>query len=110
MPPERIGPYEIIKPIGQGGMGEVLLGRDDRLDRLAAIKVLPAKPDDNQQHRQRFLEEARSASAITHPNVCVIYDIGETDEGQPFIAMEYIEGNTLDELNSTGPLTTELTI
>jgi len=109
VPPERIGPYEIIKPIGQGGMGEVLLGRDDRLDRLAAIKVLPAKPDDNQQHRQRFLEEARSASAITHPNVCVIYDIGETDEGQPFIAMEYIEGNTLDELNSTGPLTTELT-
>ena len=109
MLPERIGPYEIIKPIGQGGMGEVLLGRDDRLDRQAAIKILPEKPDDNEQRRQRFLEEARSASAITHPNVCVIYDVGETDGGQPFIAMEYIDGNTLDELNSTGPLTNELT-
>ncbi len=109
MSTERIGPYEIIRPIGQGGMGEVLLGHDERLDRQAAIKVLPEKPDDNEQRRQRFLEEARSASAITHPNVCVIYDVGETDDGQPFIAMEYIEGNTLDELNSTGPLTTELT-
>ena len=109
MSTERIGPYEIIRPIGQGGMGEVLLGHDERLNRQAAIKVLPEKPDDNEQRRLRFLEEARSASAITHPNVCVIYDVGETDDGQPFIAMEYIEGNTLDELNSTGPLTTELT-
>ena len=90
MLPERIGPYEIIKPIGQGGMGEVLLGRDDRLDRQAAIKILPEKPDDNEQRRQRFLEEARSASAITHPNVCVIYDVGETDGGQPFLSLIHI--------------------
>lgn len=108
--PERIGPYEIIKPIGQGGMGEVLLGRDTRLDRQAAIKVLPGGFVEEDQRRQRFLEEARSASAITHPNVCVIYDVGETEQGQPFIAMEYIEGNTLDELNSTAPLATEMTI
>ncbi|GIS61831.1 MAG: hypothetical protein CM1200mP2_40560 [Planctomycetaceae bacterium] len=64
--PERIGPYEIIKPIGQGGMGEVLLGRDDRLDRQAAIKILPEKPDDNEQRRQRFLEEALSRRPRSH--------------------------------------------
>ncbi len=109
MTPSQIGPYEILELIGRGGMGEVLLGRDPRLDRQAAIKVLPADSGDDEQRLQRFLQEARSASAITHPNVCVIYDVGETDEGQPFIAMEYIEGKTLDELNSTGPLATEMT-
>jgi serine/threonine protein kinase len=110
---KQIGPYQIIRPIGHGGMGEVLLGHDDRLDRQAAIKVLPDDSNKDRfdtQRRQRFLQEARSVSAIAHPNVCVIYDIGETSEGQPFIAMEYIEGNTLCEINSTGPLTIELTI
>ena len=69
----QIGPYRIIRPIGHGGMGDVLLGHDDRLDRQAAIKVLPDNDDrvgDDTQQRERFLQEARSASAIGHPNVC----------------------------------------
>jgi len=93
-------------------MGDVLLGHDDRLDRQAAIKVLPdgdGRVGDDNQRRERFLHEAQSASAITHPNVCVIYDIGETEDSRPFIAMEFIEGRTLRELNSTGPLSIELT-
>ena len=109
---EQIGPYRILRPIGRGGMGDVLLGHDDRLDRQAAIKVLPdgdGRVGDDNQRRERFLQEARSASAITHPNVCVIYDIGETEGSRPFIAMEFIEGRTLRELNSTGPLSIELT-
>ena len=109
----QIGPYQIIRPIGHGGMGDVLLGHDNRLDRHAAIKVLPdsdGRVGDDTQQRERFLQEARSASAIVHPNVCVIYDIGETEDGRPFVAMEFIEGRTVRELNSTGPISIELTI
>ena len=69
-------------------MGEVFLGEDGRLGRQAAIKILPVEFCESAERRQRFLEEARSASAINHPNACVIYDVGETDVGQPFIAKE----------------------
>ena len=110
MHPPQIGPYKIVRSIGQGGMGEVLLGEDSRLGRQAAIKILPEELCESAERRQRFLEEARSASAITHPNACVIYDVGETEVGQPFIAMEYVEGETLRALVKQGPLATELVV
>ena len=69
-------------------MGEVFLGEAGRLGRQAAIKILPVEFCESAERRRRFLEEARSASAIDHPNACVIYDVGETDVGQPFIAKE----------------------
>ncbi|MEE3373286.1 MAG: protein kinase [Planctomycetota bacterium] len=110
MHPAQIGPYKILRSIGEGGMGEVLLGEDGRLGRQAAIKILPAELCQSVDRRQRFLEEARSASAINHPHACVIYDVGETDSGQPFIAMEYVEGDTLRALVKQGPLATELAV
>ena len=110
MHPAQIGPYKILRSIGQGGMGEVFLGEDGRLGRQAAIKILPSELCESAERRQRFLEEARSASAINHPNACVIYDVGETDAGQPFIAMEFVEGETLRTLVKQGPLATELVV
>jgi serine/threonine protein kinase/Tfp pilus assembly protein PilF len=90
---DKLGPYEIVGPLGAGGMGEVYHGRDTRLGRDVAIKVLPesfATP----LARQRFLREARACSALSHPNVCAIYDVGESD-GRPFLVMELLEGETL---------------
>ncbi|MEW6128160.1 MAG: protein kinase [Acidobacteriota bacterium] len=90
----RLGHYEILSPIGVGGMGEVYLARDTRLERKVAIKLLtePFKTDENRL--RRFMQEARAASALNHPNILTIYEIGETD-GVHFIATEYIEGETL---------------
>ena len=82
----------------RGGMGEVYLAEDDRLERKAAIKFLPEGLAADPDRRQRFLTEARAASALNHPHVCVVYDVGETDEGLPFIAMEYIEGRSLESV------------
>ncbi len=77
----RLGPYEILSPVGSGGMGEVYRARDPRLDRDVAIKVLPATRL-TEERRQRFLREARAASALGHPGIVTIHDIGEA-EGQP---------------------------
>ena len=93
-PNTKLGPYEIISPLGAGGMGEVYRARDARLDRDVAIKVLPehiAKRDDL---RARFEREARAVASLNHPNICTIYSIDEHD-GQMFIAMEYVDGQTL---------------
>lgn len=109
MHPEKIGPYRIIKPIGAGAMGEVFLGEDETLGRQAAIKTLPEEFGNDPVRRQRFMQEAQSASAINHPNACTIYGVGETEDGDAFIAMEYVEGNTLKSLVSNGPLALELT-
>jgi len=109
MHPEKIGPYRIIKPIGAGAMGEVFLGEDETLGRQAAIKTLPEEFGNDPVRRQRFMQEAQSASAINHPNACTIYGVGETEEGDAFIAMEYVEGNTLKSLVGNGPLALELT-
>ena len=87
--------YEIIAPIGEGGMGEVYLAKDTVLGRRVALKVLPEYFGKNPDRLRRFKQEARNASTLNHPNVCVIYEIGETDDGRPFIAMEHIEGVTL---------------
>src|SRR6266496_3252553 len=99
----RLGRYEIRSKIGEGGMGEVYLARDTQLDRDIAIKVLPAQIARDQQRLHRFLQEARAAAALSHPNIAHIYEIGEAD-GAYFIAMEYIEGAPLDRKISGGLL------
>src|ERR1700691_3670013 len=102
---DRLGPYEILAPLGAGGMGEVYLGRDTRLGRDIAIKVLPehfATP----LARQRFLREARACSALSHPNICAIYDVGDTD-GRSFLVMELLEGETLRHYIGSQPLNSE---
>ena len=93
---KTVGHYRITAKLGAGGMGEVFLAQDARLERKAAIKFLPEELAADSERRQRFLREARAASALNHPHVCVVYDVGETDDGLPFIAMEYIEGGSLD--------------
>ncbi len=95
--------YEVLEKIGSGGMGEVFRARDTRLGRDVAIKVLSAEVASDANRLRRFEREARAASALNHPNIVHIYEIGD-HEGTPFIAMEYIEGVTLRELISSGAL------
>jgi serine/threonine protein kinase/tetratricopeptide (TPR) repeat protein len=97
----RLGPYEIVNPLGVGGMGEVYRATDTRLERVVAIKVLPDGVTASPQTLERFQREARAASALNHPNICTIYDVG-TDP--PFIAMELLEGETLQERLRRGPM------
>ncbi|HEX6719866.1 MAG TPA: protein kinase [Pyrinomonadaceae bacterium] len=92
---QRVKHYEIVNLIGEGGMGEVYLATDTILGRRVALKVLPAFVSKDPERLRRFTQEARAASRLSHPNVCVVHEIGETDEGRPFIAMEYVDGITL---------------
>ncbi len=101
---KTVGHYRISSKLGAGGMGEVFLAEDTRLERKAAIKFLPAEMAADPERRQRFLNEARAASALNHPHVCVVYDVGETEDGLPFIAMEFVEGQSLHALVKQGPL------
>src|SRR5215472_10392143 len=97
---KTVGHYQITAKLGAGGMGEVFLAEDKRLERKAAIKFLPAEVAADPERRQRFLNEARAASALNHPHVCVVYDVGETEDGLPFMAMEFVEGQALDALDA----------
>ena len=96
-PGQRVKHYQIVNLIGEGGMGEVYLATDTILGRRVALKVLPAFVSKDPERLRRFTQEARAASRLSHPNVCVVHEIGETDDGRPFIAMEYVEGMTLRE-------------
>jgi Tol biopolymer transport system component len=98
-----LGPYEILAPLGAGGMGEVYRARDARLSREVAIKVLPAAVASDPERLKRFEKEARAASALNHPSIVTIYDVGVTD-GVSWIAMELVEGKTLRELLASGAL------
>lgn len=99
----KLGPYEITGAIGAGGMGEVYRARDTRLNRDVAIKVLPQAFAADAERLRRFEQEARAASALNHPNILVIYDIGERD-GAPYLVTELLEGETLRERLRSGPL------
>ena len=92
---QRVKHYQVVNLIGEGGMGEVYLATDTILGRRVALKVLPAFVSKDPDRLRRFTQEARAASRLSHPNVCVVHEIGETDDGRPFIAMEYVEGMTL---------------
>jgi len=101
----RLGPFEILAPLGAGGMGEVYRARDSRLGREVAVKVLSPEFAADVDRRKRFEQEARSASALNHPNIVTIHDIG-TDASTVYIAMELIDGRTLREVMGAGPLPT----
>ena len=105
-PGTRLEAYEIVALLGRGGMGEVWLARDVTLDRKTAVKVLPASISADSDRVARFRHEARVASALNHPNVCTIHMLGVAEDGQLFIAMEYIEGTTLRKRLTHGPLRT----
>src|SRR2546426_10448816 len=85
--PEAIAHYRILKPLGAGGMGEVFLAEDTKLDRQVALKLLPRDLASDPRRRQRFMPEAKAVSALNHPNVCIIHEVGETAEHWPYIAM-----------------------
>ena len=99
-----LGPYTITAELGHGGMGVVYRAQDPRLDRLVAIKVLPPDLTRDDTAKQRFLQEAKAASALDHPNICTIYEINETDDGQLYLVMAYYDGETLKERIERGPL------
>ena len=99
----KLGPYEILAPIGAGGMGEVYKATDTRLERTVAIKVLPSHVASNPEVRQRFEREARAVSSLNHPHICTLHDIGHQD-GIDFIVMEHIEGETLADRLGKGAL------
>jgi eukaryotic-like serine/threonine-protein kinase len=93
----RLGPYEILGLLGAGGMGVVYKARDTRLDRTVAIKTLPGDKLSDELRKARFVQEAKAASALNHPNIVSIYDIA-SDDGIDFLVMEYVAGKTLDQL------------
>jgi eukaryotic-like serine/threonine-protein kinase len=99
----HLGPYEVLSPLGAGGMGEVYRARDTRLDRSVAIKILPAEFAGNEQLRVRFEREARTISQLNHPNICTLHDVGR-HEGNDFLVMELLEGETLADRLVRGAL------
>jgi serine/threonine protein kinase len=92
---DKLGPYEILVPIGAGGMGEVYRARDTRLDRTVAVKVLPEHIARREDLRARFEREARAVASLNHPNICTLYDIGTQDGVGSYMVMECLEGETL---------------
>src|SRR5262245_34491490 len=94
---DRLGPYEIVAPIGAGGMGEVYRARDQRLGRDVAIKVLPQPDLSDLDRKRRFIQEARAASALNHPNIVTLHDIA-SDDGRDYIVMELVSGKSLEHV------------
>ncbi|HVE65443.1 MAG TPA: serine/threonine-protein kinase, partial [Thermoanaerobaculia bacterium] len=99
----RLGPYEVLAPIGSGGMGEVYRAKDPRLGREVAIKVLPASFSSDPDRLRRFEQEARAAGILNHPNITAVYDIGTVDDA-PYVVTELLEGETLRSRLSGGAL------
>src|SRR5689334_14884182 len=96
-PGAQLGPYRIDSPLGAGGMGEVFLAKDTRLHRNVAIKILPRDKTADPARKQRFMQEARAASALNHPNIITLYDIA-SHAGADYLVMEYVPGKSLDKL------------
>src|SRR5262245_4069864 len=105
----RLGPYEILSPLGAGGMGEVYKARDTRLERTVAVKVLPQHLSSSAEVRQRFEREAKTISQLSHPHICALYDVG-TQDGVEYLVMELLEGEPLADGLHKGPLPTEQTL
>jgi Tol biopolymer transport system component len=105
-PGKKLGPYEIRSPLGAGGMGEVYLATDTRLDRPVAIKILPARFSEDAAARQRFEREARIISSVSHPNICTLHDVGHED-GVDYLVMEHLAGETVAERLRKGPMPME---
>jgi Tol biopolymer transport system component/predicted Ser/Thr protein kinase len=105
----KLGPYEILARLGAGGMGEVYKARDTRLERMVAVKVLPEHLSSSPEVRQRFEREAKTVSALSHPHICALYDVGNQD-GVEYLVMEYLEGETLADRLARGPLPLEQTL
>jgi serine/threonine protein kinase len=101
---QTINHYKVTSPLGAGGMGEVYLAEDTRLERRVALKFLPALFTQDKSHLRRFEQEARAVAALSHPNVCTIYEVVETGEGRHCIVMEYVEGVTLREQIAVGKM------
>src|SRR5262245_29732070 len=99
----RLGPYEILAAVGAGGMGEVYSANDTRLARIVAIKILPTHLSNQPEFRQRFEQEARTISSLSHPHICSLYDIGHQD-GMDYLVMEFLEGESLADRLSKGAL------
>ena len=99
----RLGPYEILAPIGAGGMGEVYKARDTRLDRTVAVKILPEHLAESPERKKRFEREAKGISQLNHPHICTLHDVGH-DDGIDFLVMEHIEGGSLADRLSKGAL------
>jgi len=94
---QTVSHYRVLDKIGGGGMGVVYKAQDTRLDRFVALKFLPPGLTRDDDAKQRFMHEAKAASALDHPNICTIYDVDETREGQMFLAMAYYAGETLNQ-------------
>ena len=109
LPGSRLGPYHILRPLGAGGMGEVYLARDPRLEREVAIKVLPAAFAEDPERLARFEVEARAASALNHPNILIVYDVGVA-AGTPYLVTEFLEGQTLRGHLTAGSLPLRKTV
>src|SRR5918998_190731 len=103
---DKLGPYEVLAPIGAGGMGEVYKARDKRLDRTVAIKVLPEHIAKREDLRARFEREARAVASLNHPHICTLHDVGKQD-GVDFLVMEYLDGETLADRLERGPVPLE---
>jgi serine/threonine protein kinase len=106
---DKLGPYEILAPLGAGGMGEVYRAKDMRLDRTVAIKVLPGSLSSDPSLKQRLEREAKAVSKLSHPHICTLHDIGHQDDVD-FLVMEFLEGETLERRLEKGPLPPEQTI
>jgi serine/threonine protein kinase len=106
-PGQTVAHYEIIRRLGQGGMGVVYQARDTKLDRTVALKFLPPHLAVDPEANARFMREAKAASALDHANICTIYEIGDTDEGALYIAMAFYEGHPLDVIVQRGSLPLE---
>ncbi len=105
----RLGPYEIVSPLGAGGMGEVYKARDTRLERTVAIKVLSSHLSASPESRQRFEREAKMISQLSHPHICALHDVGREGDVE-YLVMEYLEGETLAERLLKGALALEQTL